>query len=166
MQRTLVAVAVFVSIGLLVPPPEAAAQQVVFLMRHAEQSAGPDEPVLTEAGHRRAAALVARLRDAGISVIYTSDAKRTIQTAEPLAKALGITPHVMPLRAIESLVDRVRSQHPRERVLIVNHALNLPALLKALGHPGDVRVARDDYEPMFMVVPRTEGPPVVVLLRF
>ena len=166
MKRALVVLTAVLAAVVSARPPEAAAQQVIFLMRHAEQSPGPDEPVLTEVGHRRAAALVARLKDAGISVIYTSDAKRTIQTAEPLAKALGLTPKVMPMRAIEALVDQVRRQHQHDRVLIVNHALNLPALLKALGHPGDVRVARDDYEPMFVVVPRSEGSPVVVLLRF
>jgi broad specificity phosphatase PhoE len=166
MRRAIAAATILLAVGVCAAPPSAAAQQVIFLMRHAEQSADPDEPVLTEAGHRRAAGLVARLKDAGIDVIYTSDAKRTVETATPIARALGITPKVMPRRAIESLINEVRMRHPRERVLIVNHALNLPALLKALGHPGEVRVALDDYEPIFMVIPRPDGPPVVVLLRY
>lgn len=145
-------------------PVPAGAQPVIFLMRHAEQTSDP-EPVLTEAGHRRAAALARRLKEAGITAIYVTDAQRTRQTAEPTAKALGIVPRVVGRQEIEGLVARVRADHPQERVLIVNHALNIPSLLKAFGHPEGIRVALDDYEPLLVIVPRADGPPIVVFLR-
>ncbi len=150
-------------------PVMAAAQQVVFLMRHPETmrpvgQADPD-PVLAEAGHRRASALAERLKDAGVSAIYVTDTQRTRQTAEPTAKALGLEPRVVGRQEIESLVARVRSEHPQGRVLIVNHALNVPGLLKAFGHPEGIRVALDDFEPFFVIIPRPEGPPLVMFLR-
>jgi broad specificity phosphatase PhoE len=145
-------------------PPHASAQQVIFLLRHFEQSADR-EPVLTEAGHRRAAALAHRMKEAGVSAIYVTDAGRTQETAAPAARALGITPKVVSRQDIDGLVARIRAEHPRDRVLVVNHALNIPALLKALGHPEGIRVALNDYEPLFVIVPRPDGPPTVIFLR-
>jgi broad specificity phosphatase PhoE len=151
-------------------PAGASAQEVIFLIRHAEQT-GPRhhsldaDPTLAEAGHRRAAALAKQLKDAGITAIYTSDAVRTQQTAEPTAKALGIQPKVVARQDVEGLVKRLRTEHPHDRVLVVNHALNIPAILKAFGHPGGITVAVDDYEPLLVIVPLPDGPPVVVMLR-
>ncbi len=151
-------------------PGAAGAQQVILLIRHYEQTGPRDhslhaEPTLTEVGHRRAAALANRLKDVGIKAIYTSDAVRTQQTAEPTVKALGIQPKVVGRQDIEGLVTRIRAEHPNDRVLVVNHALNIPAILKAFGHPGDITVAVDDYEPFLVIMPRPDGPPVVVMLR-
>jgi broad specificity phosphatase PhoE len=151
-------------VGLLGTPTPISAQQVIFLMRHPEQSADP-EPILTEAGHRRAAALAHRLKDAGIGAIYVTDAVRTRETAEPIAKQLGIVPKVGGRQDIEGLVARIRAEHPGDRVLVVNHALNIAPLLKALGHPAELRVALDDYEPLLVIVPRADGPPLVIFLR-
>lgn len=160
--KTLVGAVLFAT--LCGAPGAAGAQQVIFLIRHAEQMSGP-EIVLTEVGHRRAAALAHRLKDAGIAAIFTTDAVRTQETAAPTAKALGIQPKVVRMQDIDGLVKRIRAEHPHDRVLIVNHALNVRAILKAFGHPEGIDVARDDYEPLFVIVPRPEGAPIVVMLR-
>jgi bisphosphoglycerate-dependent phosphoglycerate mutase len=70
------------------------AQQVIFLVRHAETVAprGTDLRPLSEAGQRRAVLLAKLLKDAGINAIYTSDLERTVKTAEPLAESLRIEP--------------------------------------------------------------------------
>lgn len=61
---------------------------------------------------------------------------------------------------------RTGSGRPGVRVeRIVNHALDVPGLLKAFGHPEGVPAARDDFEPCFVIVPRPAGPPLVVFLR-
>src|SRR4030042_7066798 len=75
---------------LLTAPLVADAQQAIFLVRHAEDVRSTDvgDRPLTEAGHRRAMLLATLLKDAGISVIFTSSLQRTIETAEPLATAL------------------------------------------------------------------------------
>jgi phosphohistidine phosphatase SixA len=149
------------TLGASIPAADA---QVIFLVRHAEQS--PDaEPVLTEAGRRRAAALAHRLKEAGITAIYATDAVRTRQTAEPAVRALGIELRVVPRGDIEGLAARLRTHDRQDRVLVVNHALNIQPLLRALGHPDGVRVAVNDYEPLLLIVLRPDGPPLVVFLR-
>jgi broad specificity phosphatase PhoE len=157
---------VILALGLLAAPLAAEAQQVVFLIRHAEQSVDGEDPPLTEIGHRRAVALATLLKDAHLSAIYTSETKRTIQTAAPLAKALKIESTPMPRRDIDGLMARLRTRHPRDRVLIVSHSRTLPALLKTLGHAEEVTIGRDEYDSLFVIVPQGDGHPVVVRLRF
>ncbi len=71
-----------------------AERSIIFLVRHAERAdaggPGQKDPALSETGKKRAAALVAELRDAGISAIYASEFRRTQETAGPLAKSLGL----------------------------------------------------------------------------
>ncbi len=148
----------------LVMSASAHAQQVIFLIRHAEQGP-PPEMALTEAGHRRATALARRLKDAGITAIYATDAMRTQDTAAPIARTLALEPRLVPMKDIEALVRRVRMEQPQGRVLIVNHSLNIAPILKAMGHTEELVVARDDYEPLIVVVPRGDAPPLVVTLR-
>ncbi len=68
------------------------AQTSIFIVRHAEKADATKDTDLSEAGRSRADILAKTLRDAGITAIYTSEFKRTQETAAPLAKALGINP--------------------------------------------------------------------------
>jgi probable phosphoglycerate mutase len=83
----------------------------LFLVRHGETHANvarqldtaPPGFDLTDAGHAQAAALVDRLAGEDLGAIYVSDLRRTHQTAEPLAAALGLELVVLPgLREIQA----------------------------------------------------------------
>src|SRR5262245_37555904 len=63
------------------PGAVAAGPRVVFLVRHAERGEGQDPPLI-DAGRERAKALARVLSGARIDAIYTSNATRTVQTAE------------------------------------------------------------------------------------
>ena len=97
---------------LLTTTATASAQGTIYLVRHAERAdsgtmAGTTmatDPDLSEAGRARAASLAVMLKDAGIKAIYTTEYKRTRQTAEPLAKAIGVTATVVPARDMKALV--------------------------------------------------------------
>jgi Histidine phosphatase superfamily (branch 1) len=142
------------------------AQQVIFLARHAEQAPEVEEPPLTEKGQQRARTLAAILKDAGINVIYTNPRLRSIQTAEPLAKTLRVESKVLPMRDdVEGLV-RVLRKHPHDRILIVTGSLNIPHVLKALGHPLEITVPPSEYDNLFVIFPKTEAQPVVLRLRY
>jgi broad specificity phosphatase PhoE len=149
----------------LTVPLASTAQEAVFIVRHAEQGLDGEDPPLTEAGHQRAVRLPSVLRDAGIRVIYTSETRRTIQTAEPAAKALAVESRIVPRREIDALVSRLAAHHAQDRVLIISHSQTIPMLLKALGHTGEMVVNRDEYDSMFVVIPRPGGP-VVLRLHF
>ena len=79
----------------------------LFLVRHGEsEPAVPDrpfplvdghgDPALAPEGHEQAAAVGRRLALEKIDAIYSTGLRRTEQTAEPLATALGLEPQVAP----------------------------------------------------------------------
>ena len=81
------------------------ATTVVYLVRHAEKSESTDRdgslgPPLNEAGRARAAVLVEVLAAEKITHIFSTDYRRTRETAQPLADSLGLK--------VESYDPRVR----------------------------------------------------------
>jgi len=167
MRRTTIGRLVSLALSLFSALCLADAQQVVFLVRHGEQASGANgDAPLAEAGQRRARALVTVLKDAGLTAIYVSEFQRTMQTAEPLAQALQIEPTRLPRGDIEGLINRLRTQHADGRVLIVSHSLTIPHVLKAFGHPEEVVIQREEYDRLFVIVPKPAGPPLVFGLQF
>jgi broad specificity phosphatase PhoE len=144
----------------------AEAQQAIFLVRHAEQAPDDDDPVLTEAGHRRAQALSQVLKDTGINVIYTTERIRGIQTAEPISKLLNIEPKRLLLRDRDGLIGRLRNQHVHDRVLVVSHSLTLPRLLKVWGYHIDTTITEKEYDNLFVIIPKGDNSPLVLRLRY
>jgi broad specificity phosphatase PhoE len=106
------------------------------------------------------------LKDASINVIYTTERRRSIQTAEPISKSLNIESKRLPLRDLDGLIGRLRTQHLNDRVLIVSHSLTFPRLLKALGYPQDITIASKEYDNLFVIIPKSDGSPLVLRLRY
>ena len=102
----------------------------------------------------------AMLRDAGIRGIYTTEYKRTQQTAAPLAKALGIEATVVPAREMKSLVEKLKSNPGN--VLVVGHSNTVGEMIAALGVTEPVKVGDADYDNLFVVV-RSDKPTLVRL---
>jgi phosphohistidine phosphatase SixA len=149
----------FVSACLFATAAAAAQPPVIFLVRHAERAAisghVPSDTGLSEIGRARAEALAQALRDAQISAIYTSEYKRTQETAAPLARSLGIRPEVIPGDDVRSLVEKLKAS--RGNVLVVGHSNTLPQIISALGISSRVTVAESDYDNLFLVL-RTPDP--------
>ena len=147
-----------------------AGAQTVILVRHAELAgaamAEPKGLPLSPDGVARAQRLAGVLKDAGVSAIYVTDFVRTQDTAAPLAQALGQAPVVMAKGDAQELVQRLRGQHAAQTVLLVGHTDTLPGLLRALGHPEDLKIESQDYGSIFVVAPREGGRPAFVRLRY
>jgi len=143
-------------------------QQGIFLLRHAErvEYESPDG-VLSQAGEARAQLLARLLKDAGVTSIYTTDRKRTIQTAEPLAKALGISPVVVgSAESVAATLDQVRTRDKSGVVVIVAHSNTVPAFLKALGHSSEIKIGDREHDDLFVIVPNASGPPTVLRVNY
>ena len=163
MKRVLMAVVLGVC-GLTAATVEA--QQAVFLVRHAEKADASKDPPLSPAGEARARQLATLLRDAGITAIYVTEYQRNRATAEPLAKALKLELRVMSSKNSAALVERLRTEHARDRVLVVGHTNTLPEILTAFGATEKLTLADPDYDNLFVLVPRKDAPPTVVRLHF
>ena len=152
----------------------AAAQRAVFVVRHAEKQSEANEPgvPLSAAGRARAKRLAALLKKSGVTAIYSTDTVRTLATARPLARALNITVRkYSPLDAdgqtnLQPFADRLKAEHARDVVLVVGHSNTVPPLLKALGCAEDITIPAKEYNDLFTVVPRGDGPSLLLRLTY
>ena len=160
------------AVSMLGYPLPSRAQEAIFVVRHSDPPPMlrlddiSDDTPLSESGQQRAAMLAERLKDAGISAIYASQAVRTVQTAEPLAKALGIQIQVHSYDDVDGLIRQLRADHQGERVLIVGHWSTIPLILKAFGDPQETTIERSAYNNLFVVIPKGEKAPIVLHLHY
>jgi broad specificity phosphatase PhoE len=151
-----------------------AADQVVFVVRHAERADGGagvapggmmgNDPPLSDAGHERAKRLAAALRSAEVTQIFTTEYVRARQTAAPLAAAAKITATVVPAKDAAGLIQQVRGASGN--VLIVGHSNTVPQILQQLGVTTPIAIAEAEYDNLFAVVRPASGEPTLVRLRF
>ena len=147
--------------------PVVHAQEAIFLIRHAEQMLDVEDPPLTEDGFDRAKTWATVFRDAGIKMIYTSKKRRTKQTGEIIAQELNIPLQQVSRRDINGLVDQVLKEHTDDLVLIVTHSKTLPKLLEAFAPFGEYpTIKQDDYDNLFIIVPKGKAEPTVMRLRY
>jgi broad specificity phosphatase PhoE len=137
--------------SLLLVATAGAQQPTIFFVRHAEKAAtGGGDPNLSKAGRARAKSLATILKDAGISAIYTTEVKRTRQTAAPVGKALQVTPEVIPANDQATLITRLKRS--AGDVLVVGHSNTIPELVTALGITTPINIGDNDYDNLFVLV--------------
>jgi broad specificity phosphatase PhoE len=152
----------------LVTAPAAAAQDTVFLVRHAERADGlpgatpSADPSLSDVGRARAASLATLLKDADIRAIFVTEFKRTQETAAPLAESLKITPTTAVSKDPAALVEQLKKIGGN--VLVVGHSNTVPEIIKALGAGPPVTIGDNDFDNLFIVTPGK--PPRVLRLHF
>ncbi len=160
---------------LLVSTVSAAAQQTVFVVRHAERAdavpagtapmtAPQTDPPLSAAGHERAARLATMLRSADIKQIFTTEFVRTKQTADPTAQALKLNIGPISSKDLDALILRVTSA--QANVLVVGHSNTVPDILKRLGVKDVVTIADTEFDNLFVVVRPAAGDPALIRLRY
>ena len=161
---------------------------VLILVRHADKAAQPaDDPPLTAAGAKRAQDLAATLRTAGIAAIITTQLRRTRDTAQPLAAALGLTPEVLnvgeralvanpapgqqfPPEVLKERAEYVKALQATIRrlsgiVLVVGHDWSVPGLIAALGGPQLPNICSSMYDNLFVLI-STKGKASLIQARY
>jgi phosphohistidine phosphatase SixA len=147
---------------------------VLVLVRHADKAAQPaDDPPLTAAGAKRAQDLAEALRPAGVTAIVTTQLRRTRETAQPLATALGIVPEVVnvgelalvanpaadaqfPPEVLRERAAYIKALEPAVRrrsgvVLVVGHDWSVPGLIASLGGPRLPNICGSVYDNLFVL---------------
>lgn len=135
-------------------PPAADAAAVVYLARHGETEG--DDPVgrwLSAAGWARAEALADELAGAGIGTIYTTDYRRTRETAAPLAERLGLEPVVYDPNDLAGFAARVREAlgEAGGTVLVMGHSNTTNELVAFLGGEPGAPIAEDEHDRLYRV---------------
>jgi broad specificity phosphatase PhoE len=128
----------------------ASADPIVVIVRHAEKAANdPKDPDLSAPGRARAEMLARIVKDAGITEIFTTEFKRTQETAAPTSKATGVAPTIVPGEDFAAFASKLRET--KGNALVVGHGNTIPDIVKALGVDTLVQIADDDYSEIFVV---------------
>ena len=171
-------VVLVLTVGCMVPQaapvvPANPAATTIVVVRHAERSTDdPRDPSLSPAGQDRARALSAVLSDARVTDIYTTQYKRTRQTAEPYAQQSGITIVERPISAANSatyardLAREILTRSAGRSVLVVGHSNTVPDIVGALSGTAIPAMTEAEYDHIFVVVIPASGSPRVMQLRF
>ncbi|RZJ01766.1 MAG: histidine phosphatase family protein [Brevundimonas sp.] len=127
--------------------------QTVYLVRHAEKADASADPVLSEAGQARAAALAGAMADAHPDHIFTSPLQRTRLTAEPTATAGSVTIEAVGFDGgaaghVAAIAERIRALPEDAVVLVVGHSNTIPLIARALGYAEAADMPECEYDRM------------------
>ena len=123
----------------------------IYLVRHAEKDDGED-PDLTDAGRERATRLSQLLAEENILAVYSTNFRRTRQTATPTADLHGLPVSTYDPGQLERLAKRIEDSHRGGAVLVVGHSNTTPELATMLsgGQRFDA-ISEDDYGNLLVI---------------
>lgn len=132
--------------------PAAPGPTIVILVRHAEKTpTAADDPPLSEAGVGRALELAHTLEGAGLKGIFTSQYRRTRETAEPLAKLLKLPITQIDATNAGAFASQIKEKHDGDTILVVGHSNTVPKIMEELGVPNAPAMKDSDYDNMYVV---------------
>lgn len=139
--------------------------RTIYLVRHAEKASNDADASLSSAGVKRADCLANMLKDAGIKQIYVTQAKRTQQTADPLAKELKITPKILPAEDPGNLVRDI-FYSGNGNTLVVGHSNTLPVVIARMKAGSIVPIGENEYDKLFTITAMEGSATPVITLHY
>ena len=125
---------------------------IYYLIRHAEKdrSTKDKDPVLNELGLKRAENWAKIFKDIPFDKIYSTDYKRTQQTALPTAFSKGL--EVLSYGTENLFSEEFKTKTERQTVLIVGHSNTTPAFVNAIiGKKEHLQINDSDNGKLFIV---------------
>jgi phosphohistidine phosphatase SixA len=143
-------------------PAQADEHYTLYLVRHSEKLADDgDDPGLTGEGEQRSAQLANWLRDKGIEAIWSSDYRRSRDTAAPLVKMLDLPLQLYDPHNLAGLV--VNLHENRRNALVVGHSNTTPDLARLLCTCYIRDMDDSDYDQLMVVTVTADGAAVEIL---
>lgn len=122
----------------------------IYLVRHAEkQTDGTKNPSLTQQGQQRAEKLAQMLKLNNIKRIFSTQYKRTMQTALPLSKQLKIDIEFYDPRKLLLFANDIKTL--KENILIVGHSNTTPVLVELLGGKSFGSIKDNEYDRLYVL---------------
>lgn len=131
------------------PAASTAKATTIFLVRHAEKAGPSGDVELSAAGEKRAACLAGALSGTKLDAIYTTEYKRTKNTAAPTAAKSGVTPTVIGGADLNGLIAALKKAEG-QTVLVVGHSNTVPAIIERLGGP-KFTIKDEEYDHLYVV---------------
>lgn len=130
----------------------------IYFVRHAEKGTGSQDPDLTPEGRERAQHLASYLKKKKIKAIYSTETKRTVQTAEPLSIMKKIPIQYYRNDTVQRFLYHVLEQG--KNALIVGHSNTTIQMLKILSlNPSIPEIPEDDFDNIFIVTQKSRSGP-------
>lgn len=151
---------------------ESQATTTMIFVRHAEKALAPaDDPTLSPAGKKRAAELARQLVDAdvvaGIDAIYSTPYRRTIETVQPVADALGLDVNLYEADDNDAVLATILKAHKGQIILVVGHSNTVPTLIADLGASKNVPAIDElEYDNIYLVSIPWFGKTKTIRLRY
>lgn len=146
--------------------PAASDQAVTYIvLRHAEKAIDdPRDPSLTAEGEQRAQQIADALAGRELVAVYSSDYRRTRETAAASARRADLTTTLYDARQpAAAFAQQLEDEHSDGVVLIVGHSNTVPAIVAALCDCAIDEIDESDYGNWFEV--RIEGDARALLKR-
>ncbi len=122
---------------------------VIYLVRHAEKLAQPDDPGLSDEGHARAERLAELMAERDIEEIYSTDYRRTLETAEPVARKLGLQVRLYDPSRLQAFADSIAGKS--QRILVIGHSNTTPELAELLGAEPGQSMDESEYGRLYRI---------------
>ncbi|VAW33493.1 hypothetical protein MNBD_GAMMA01-1078 [hydrothermal vent metagenome] len=132
------------------------AEPTIYLVRHAEKITTQDitDPELTAIGHFRAQNIAKQLSAAGITQIFSTNYKRTMQTAKPLADMLAIDIQYYNPDKLAEFANKLQTMNAV--ILIVGHSNTTPELTALLSKQKIAKINKNEYDNLYQVIIHSE----------
>lgn len=148
--------------ALLAPAFAWAAPTIIYITRHAEKNTDGKDPELTAPGQARARTLARLLGKTGISAVFSTSTRRTMQTAQPLATQVGVEVQAYDPAKTGAMIDKVKAHSGP--VLVVGHSNTVPELVKLFGGGVVAPIADDEFDRLYQLIVANDGSVSTVLL--
>ena len=128
------------------------AQEVqVYLVRHAEKNLEQkDDPHLSDQGQKRAQQWVSVFEHSNMAAVYSTDTRRTRDTAQPLAASNDVDITLYKVGSLEA--DALLAKYPNQTVFVVGHSNTIPLLANKLsGKQLFEELDESEYDDLFRV---------------
>ena len=139
------------------------AQEAIFITNAWEVPASEPDPPLHEEGLARAEKWAEVLRYADIDAVFSTDRRRNIQSAEPLARSLGLEVVQFPKYEVEAFAERLKRDHANDRVFLSIGGNTVFPFMQAIGFDGLLRSM--EGEDITLVIPKPDDQPMIILLK-
>ena len=123
----------------------------LYIVRHAEKSTNPPkDPDLTAEGRERAENLTELLKNKKIKAVYSTDTRRTRQTAEPFSLQEGLVIQSYKNDTLQKFLYNILDAE--QNALIVGHSNTVIRMLTELDlKPSVKEIPDNDYDNLFIV---------------
>lgn len=128
------------------------AETTIYLVRHAEKEPSKEikDPELTAIGKFRAENIAKQLSKIGITAVYSTNYKRTMLTAKPMAKLMGLEIQQYDASKLVEFSNEVKSM--QGTILIVGHSNTTPKLTSLISGQIVDPIGEHEFDNLYQII--------------